>query len=74
VPAINLVLGMRGAVTDSSAIAFASVFYESIAAGDTVEAGFRLGINELRRRKAQTNIPELLPLEGPQRQQRFVAP
>lgn len=74
VPAINLVLGMRGAVTDSSAIAFASVFYESIAAGDTVEAGFRFGINELRRRKAQTNIPELLPLEGSQRQQRFVAP
>jgi hypothetical protein len=72
IPGIDLVLGMRGAVADHSAIAFAAVFYESIAAGDTVEAGYRLGINELRRRKAQTNIPELLPLEGPQRQRRFV--
>lgn len=74
VPAIDLVLGMRGAVTDRSAIDFATVFYESLAAGDTVEAGFRLGVNELRRRKAQVNTPELLPLAGPQRLQRFVQP
>ncbi len=71
-PAIDLVLGMRGAVTDRSAIAFSAVFYESLAAGDTVEAAFRLGVNELRRRKAQTNTPELLPPEGPQRLQRFI--
>lgn len=74
VPTIDLVLGMCGAVPDRSAIAFAAVFYESIAAGDTVAQSFDLGLNELRRRKAQTNIPELLPLEGPQRQRRFVSP
>ena len=74
VPVVDLVLGMRGAVADHSAIAFAAVFYESIAAGDTIEQSFDLGVNELRRLKAQTNIPELLPLEGPQRQRRFVSP
>lgn len=72
--AVDLALGMRGAVNDSSAVAFATAFYESIAAGDTVERGFRVGLNELRRRKVLTNIPELLPLEGPQRQRRFVSP
>ncbi len=71
---VDLVLGMRGAVADSSAVAFAAVFYESIAGGDTVEAGFRLGVNELRRRKANTSSPELLPVTGPQRQRRFARP
>ncbi len=74
VPVVDLVLGMRGAVPDRSAIAFAAVFYESIAAGDTVAQSFDLGVNELLRRKAKTNIPELLPLEGPQRLRRFVSP
>ncbi len=73
VPVVDLVLGMRGAVADRSAIAFAAVFYESLAAGDTVEQSFDLGVNELHRRKAKTNIPELLPTEGPQRQRRFVS-
>lgn len=70
---VNLVVGMRGAVGDSSAVAFAQVFYESLASGDSVERSFRLGVNELRRRKAESNIPELLPAEGAQRQFKFAA-
>lgn len=73
-PLVNLVIGMRGAVSDNSAIAFSQVFYESIAAGDTVERSFRLGINELRLRKADSHMPELLPAAGEQRQYRFVQP
>jgi len=74
VPAIDLAIGMRGEVNDSGAIHFAAVFYGAVATGSTVEAGFRLGVNELRRRKAQIDTPELLPREGPQRQRRFVTP
>jgi len=72
-PVVDLVVGMRGAVRDSGAVAFSAVFYERISAGDTVEKAFRLAVNELRRRKIQADLPELLPAEGPQRQRRFAS-
>lgn len=71
-PLVPLLVGMRGAVHDSSAVAFATVFYESLVAGDTVEDSFNLAINELYVRRANSNIPQLLPATGEQRQFRFV--
>lgn len=53
---INFVIGMRKAISDKAAIAFALGFYQALGAGRTIEEAYRLGCVQIR----LMDIPEHL--------------
>lgn len=59
---VGCAVGMRRAVEDDSAIAFAAAFYRQLAGGDTIQRAFELAKNGLDlTRLPGSDIPQLFP-------------
>lgn len=60
---IDTVIGMKRAIDDASAIAFAVGFYRALAAGQSLQGAFDLGCNEIAlRRLPDADVPKLIAL------------
>ncbi len=61
---INYVIGMKGAIEDKAAIAFAIGFYQALGAGRTIEEAYNLGCVQIRLQGIPEHLSPILIKKG----------